>query len=48
VLIRLVEAVGTEKDRTALIIASNFTYNKEQGQYARKSDVIFIVADGFC
>jgi hypothetical protein len=40
VVIRLVEADGTEKYRTTLIIASNFDYNKEQGKYTPKSDVI--------
>jgi hypothetical protein len=40
VLIRLIEADGTEKYRASLIIASDFNYNKEQGKYTPKSDVI--------
>jgi hypothetical protein len=45
VLIRLVEADGTEKDRTSLIIASDFNYDKEQGEYIPKSNIIL---HGWC
>jgi len=45
VLIRLIEADGTEKDRTSLIIASDFNFDKEQGEYTPKSDAIL---HGWC
>jgi len=38
VLIRLIEADGTEKDRTLLIMARDFNYEKEQGDFNPKSD----------
>jgi hypothetical protein len=39
-LIKLIEADGTEKDRTSMLIASDFNYDKERGEYTPKSDVI--------
>jgi len=38
VLIRLLETDGTEKDRTLLIMAHDFNYDKEQGDFTLKSD----------
>ena len=40
VLLRLVEADGVVKDRTALRIASDFDYDEEQGEYTPKVDAI--------
>lgn len=45
VLIRLIEPDGTEKDRTSLIIAGDFDYDKEQGGYVPKADVVL---HGWC
>jgi hypothetical protein len=39
-LIKLIEADGTEKDRMSMVIASDFNYDKERGEYTPKSDVI--------
>jgi hypothetical protein len=45
VLVRLIEADGTEKDRTLLIMTRDFNYDKENGDFALKSDAIL---HGWC
>jgi hypothetical protein len=45
VLVRLIEADGVEKDRKALKIANDFDYNRQQGQYAVRTEIIL---HGWC
>ncbi len=40
VLIRLIEADGTERDRRLLKISTDFSFDEKKGEYTARSDVV--------